>query len=228
MTGTPCCLALAITAAADGESRFTINSTFAPPLSIGSAIVANFALSPLAFWISASTPASWKAFCSNGRSAPSQRAEEAVSGRITPTLALAAGVLVALAPLLPLPLLDESSLPQAATLNASAAVTATAPRARNCIWVLPFSVYSQMATICEFEVFPAKSQRVKRKRRSHPGSTQAQQRRGPPRARPTRPGRPGHRRRRSGSRRAARTPAAVPAAARRRCRDRRQPRSDAD
>ncbi len=34
MTGTPCCLALLITAAADGESRLTINSTFAPALSI--------------------------------------------------------------------------------------------------------------------------------------------------------------------------------------------------
>ena len=34
MTGTPCCLAFAITAAADGLSRLTINSTFAPPLSI--------------------------------------------------------------------------------------------------------------------------------------------------------------------------------------------------
>src|SRR3954447_13448377 len=72
--------------------------------------------------MSASTPASWKAFCSNGRSAPSQRAEEAVSGRITPTLALAAGVAVPDEP-------DdeelESSLPHAATANASAAVIST-------------------------------------------------------------------------------------------------------
>src|SRR4051794_30823244 len=123
MTGTPCCLALAITAAADGESRLTISSTFAPPLSISSAIVANFALSPLAFWMSASTPASWKAFCKSGRSAPSQRAEEAVSGRITPTLALAAaGVAV---PDEPDDGEPESSLPHAATANASAAVIST-------------------------------------------------------------------------------------------------------
>src|SRR3954453_7075226 len=122
MTGTPCCLALAITAAADGESRLTINSTLAPPLSIWSAIVANFALSPFAFWMSASTPAAWNARGSSGRSVPSQRADEAVSGRITPTLAFAVAVAVAV------PLLDdeaESSLPQAATPNASAAVVST-------------------------------------------------------------------------------------------------------
>src|SRR3954465_9777892 len=88
MTGTPCCLALAITAAADGESRLTINSTLAPLLSIWSAIVENLALSPLAFWMSESTPAALNASPSNGRSAFSQRAEDCVSGRITPTFGL--------------------------------------------------------------------------------------------------------------------------------------------
>src|SRR3954451_4329042 len=140
MTGTPCCLALLMTAAALGESRFTITRTLAPSLSIWSAIVPNFALSPLAFWMSASTPASWKAFVSNGRSAPSQRAEEAVSGRITPTLDFfAAAVLVALLPLEP----DEelSSLPHAATVKPSATVTAHATRARCFMWFSPSSGY---------------------------------------------------------------------------------------
>src|SRR4051794_33821278 len=72
--------------------------------------------------MSASTPASWKAFCKSGRSAPSQRAEEAVSGRITPTLALAAGVAV---PDEPDDGEPEPSLPHAATANASAAVIST-------------------------------------------------------------------------------------------------------
>src|SRR3954454_7374955 len=122
MTGTPCCLALLITAAAEGESRLTINSTFAPLLSIWSAIVANFALSPLAFWMSDSTPAAWNASPRYLRSAVSQRADDAASGRITPTLAFAAGVL--LAPLLPL-FDDESSDPHAAIVNANAAVVST-------------------------------------------------------------------------------------------------------
>src|SRR3954465_6691608 len=114
MTGTPCCLALLITAAADGESRLTINSTLAPALSIWSAIVANLALSPFAFWMSDSTPAALNASPSSGRSAFSQRAEDAVSGRITPTLALDSGV--AVEPLLPLFEPELSSLPQAATV----------------------------------------------------------------------------------------------------------------
>src|SRR4051795_10295352 len=87
MTGPPCGLAFAMTAAADGESRLTISSTFAPPLSIPSAIVANFALSPWAFWMSESTPAASNAAFSSGRSLFSQRFDDAVSGRITPTLA---------------------------------------------------------------------------------------------------------------------------------------------
>src|SRR3954468_7389369 len=123
MTGTPCCLALLITAAALGESRLTISSAFAPPLSIWSAIVANFALSPFAFWMSESTPAALKASPRYLRSAVSQRADDAASGRITPTLAFfAAGVLVP-----ELPDDDESSLPHAAVVNARAAATANAP-----------------------------------------------------------------------------------------------------
>src|SRR3954463_12506634 len=140
MTGTPCCLALAITAAADGESRLTINSTLAPLLSIWSAIVENLALSPLAFWMSESTPAALNASPSNGRSAFSQRAEDCVSGRITPTFGLVS-VFVDPDPLLPLLLEPESSsLPQAATVNASAPViTAAATRVDSlCFMYSPF------------------------------------------------------------------------------------------
>src|SRR3954470_7556287 len=123
MTGTPCWCALVITVAADGLSRLTISSALTPSLSIWSAIVANFALSPLAFWMSDCTPAALNAAARNGRSAFSQRAEDWVSGRITPTFSLAAGVAVPAAP----PLLDEESLPHAATpsIRAPAAPTAT-------------------------------------------------------------------------------------------------------
>src|SRR3954447_11649540 len=99
-----------MTAAALGESRLTIRRTLTPSLSIWSAIVANFALSPLAFWMSDCTPAALNAWARNGRSAFSQRAEDCVSGRITPTLALAAGVALEL---LAAPE-EESSDPQAA------------------------------------------------------------------------------------------------------------------
>src|SRR5262249_6401552 len=118
MTGTPCCLALLITAAALGESRLTISRALTPSLSIWSAIVPNLVLSPLAFWMSASTPAALNDCASSGRSAPSQRAEEAVSGRITPTLAFLVVVGVDVQDdALPV---DESSLPHAATPAASA------------------------------------------------------------------------------------------------------------
>src|SRR6185312_1183510 len=49
------------------------------------AMVWNFDLSPSAFWMSALMPASANAFCRAGRSAVSQRVDDWVSGRITPT-----------------------------------------------------------------------------------------------------------------------------------------------
>src|SRR3954451_24377169 len=122
MTLMPWSCAFLITVAADGESRLTIASTETPSLSIWSAIVANFALSPLAFWMSAWTPAALNASPRNGRSAPSQRAEDWVSGRMTPTFSLAAGVAVPAA----LPPLDESSEPHAATPSMRAPATPTA------------------------------------------------------------------------------------------------------
>src|SRR3954465_6933849 len=87
--------------------------------------------------MSESTPAALKASASSGRSLFSQRFEDAVSGRITPTLAFVSGLLVLEPPLEPL-VLDESSLPHAATVNARAAATANAPRAR-CFMFSPSS-----------------------------------------------------------------------------------------
>src|SRR3954447_9733706 len=84
--------------------------------------------------MSESTPAALNASPRYLRSAVSQRADDAASGRITPTLALLAGVLVAPPPP---PLVDGSSSPHATTLNARVAATATAPRARSCILVSP-------------------------------------------------------------------------------------------
>src|SRR4051812_11611986 len=111
--------------------------------------------------MSDSTPAALNASARSGRSAFSQRAEDAVSGRITPTLALDSGV--AVDPLLPLPE-PESSLPQAATANASAPVmTAAVTRVDSlCFMYSPSSVYRRLATICEFEVFIAECRKVKR------------------------------------------------------------------
>src|SRR5882757_5027673 len=54
-----------------------------PLVSSWSAIVAYLLVSPWAFWMSASKPASVNAFCSAGRSPFSQRGEDAESGRMT-------------------------------------------------------------------------------------------------------------------------------------------------
>src|SRR4051794_30512520 len=78
--------------------------------------------SPSAFWMVASTPAALKAFSSCGRSALSHRADDFVSGRITPILPLLpdAEPLAVLPP--PLPLV--SPLPPQAV---SASATPTTP-----------------------------------------------------------------------------------------------------
>src|SRR6478735_10035108 len=86
--------------------------------------------------MSASTPAASKASPRNLRSAVSQRAEEAASGRITPTLALVASFVASAPPPPPLDAVGSSS-PHAATVNARVAATATAPRARNFMFVSP-------------------------------------------------------------------------------------------
>src|SRR5688500_14357709 len=127
MTEMPWSCAFLITVAADGLSRLTIISTDAPALIIWSAIVANFALSPFASWMTDSTPAASNASPRYLRSAVSQRAEDAASGRITPTLPAASS---AAAPPPPPPP-SSSSPPQPATASIAAAAAAqsqVAPR----------------------------------------------------------------------------------------------------
>src|SRR4029078_7429683 len=71
-------------------SRVTIMRTLTPSPSMPSAIDWNFVLSPWAFWMSYLTPAALKAASRYGRSLASQRLDDAVSGRMTPTKALLA------------------------------------------------------------------------------------------------------------------------------------------
>ncbi|WRL61996.1 hypothetical protein U6N30_18125 [Blastococcus brunescens] len=89
-----------------------IARTVTPPVIICSAMVAIRWASPWAFWMSYSTPASSKASSSSGRSAVSQRAEDAVSGRMTPTLPAASPP--------PPPPLSPSSPPQAVSPRTTA------------------------------------------------------------------------------------------------------------
>src|SRR5665213_1039840 len=59
--------------------------TLKPSWIMACAMLWNLALSPSAFWMSALMPAAANALTSAGRSAVSQRVEDWVSGRITPT-----------------------------------------------------------------------------------------------------------------------------------------------
>ena len=88
MTGIPALVALVMTALPLFASRSTMIRALTPALIMPSAMVWNLATSPPAFWMSESMPAASNAFFRNGRSADSQRGEEAESGRITPTLPL--------------------------------------------------------------------------------------------------------------------------------------------
>ena len=119
MVGMPAWLALSITAAPVSESRLTISSTLTPVVIMPSAMVWNLALSPSAFWMSASTPAFAKASPRNWRSAVSQRADDAVSGRITPTFPFAAEGLALSA------VSAVSSLPHPTSARAHALITAS-------------------------------------------------------------------------------------------------------
>src|SRR4051794_15039950 len=92
MVATPCDAAFFSIAAPESLSRLTIASTVTPFAIIWSAMVAIAALSPLAFWMSNSTPASLKAASRFGRSCVSQRADDLVSGRMTPIFPLVAVV----------------------------------------------------------------------------------------------------------------------------------------
>ena len=83
----------------ESESRLVMSRTLTSELIMLSQMVPNLALLPFAFWMSAWTPAAWKAAVSSGRSLASQRGEVEASGRITPTLPVgAAGALLVAAP----------------------------------------------------------------------------------------------------------------------------------
>ena len=95
MTGMPASVAFLITAPPESGSRLVMISALTPALIMPSAIVWNWVASPWAFWMSAWTPAASKAFWKEGRSAFSHRAEDSVSGRMTPILPVTAAELEA-------------------------------------------------------------------------------------------------------------------------------------
>src|SRR5215813_919565 len=121
MTGTPACRALLMTAVPLALSRLSMMRTLTPWFSMPSAIVWNWLVSPWAFWIVYLTPAALNAAWRLGRSWVSYRAEDLVSGRMTPTngVAAAAPVVVVASPAGDAELFE---LPQPAT-----AVTASRP-----------------------------------------------------------------------------------------------------
>src|SRR5918994_1886696 len=125
MTLTPWEAAFASIAAPEPESRLTSRITFAPLVIACSACCCWVALSPSAFWISASMPASSNAFLRNGRSTVSQRTDDLESGSSTATLP-------ASSPPPPPPPPEpepESSSPQPATASAHPAATVAASHA---------------------------------------------------------------------------------------------------
>src|SRR5215207_3604603 len=120
MTFAPWDLALAAIAAPEPESRLTSRSTLAPLVIACSACCCWVALSPSAFWISDSMPASSNAFFRNGRSTVSQRTDDLESGSRTATLPASPPPPP---PPPPLELEPESSSPQPATASAQPAAT---------------------------------------------------------------------------------------------------------
>src|SRR6476469_606801 len=135
MTGMPCAFAFAATAAPDSLLIEAMTSTFTWLVIMLSASVENFCSSPWAFWMSACSPAACIAGVSSGLSKPSQRAELAVSGRITPTLAPLAAAGVAEPP--PLELGAAAFWPQAASERARPSPAATRAALVERIVVLP-------------------------------------------------------------------------------------------
>jgi len=116
MVLTPCEAAFSSMALPESESRLTIARTVTPDAIMLSAICVILSASPSAFWMSESTPAASNAAFSAGRSAVSQRTEDSVSGRMTPTLPLAG--------------FDEfESLPELSSLLPQALSDSAAPRA---------------------------------------------------------------------------------------------------
>src|ERR1051326_6425786 len=133
MVATPWALALASTALPLPESRSTITRTVTPSLSIWSAMVWNWFLSPWAFWMSYFKPLALNASAREGRSWASHRTEDLLSGRITPMngfLPLPPEVEEPLAVLEPVVLPELTDLPLLHALSASP-VAAVATRRRS-------------------------------------------------------------------------------------------------
>src|SRR3954451_10737622 len=136
MTGMLAALAFLITAAPESEARFTISSALTPSLIMPSAMLWNLVTSPPAFWMSDWMPAASNADLSSGRSAVSHRAEDAESGRMTPTLPPAAALVDDPAPPAALEAVDDVALlelPQAARPSRPAAPMAATPTKRMCM-----------------------------------------------------------------------------------------------
>src|SRR5919199_1866974 len=143
MTGMPAALAFLMTAEPESGSRSTMSRALTPLLIMPSAMLWNLLTSPPAFWMSDSMPAASNACLSSGRSAVSHRADEAASGRMTPTEPLAAALVDDDAPAPPVEELEELSEPpqaegpeelpgpgRAAGPSRPAALTATSPTKR--------------------------------------------------------------------------------------------------
>src|SRR5918998_4465975 len=126
MTLTSWDLAFAAIAAPEPESRLTSRSTVAPFVIACSACCCCVALSPSAFWISASTPAALNARWRNGRSTVSHRTDDFESGSSTATLPASPPPPP---PPVSVPEDSSSSSPQPAAARASAHMTAV--RIRN-------------------------------------------------------------------------------------------------
>src|SRR5437016_4244429 len=94
MVGMPAVLALSSTALPVPLSRLTIIRTLTPFVIIWSAMVWNDVLSPCAFWMSYWRPAALNASLRYLRSFVSQRAEDLLSGRMTPIFAVFAAPVV--------------------------------------------------------------------------------------------------------------------------------------
>src|SRR5215210_5792420 len=133
MTLTSWDFALEAMAAPEPESRFTSRSTLAPFVIACSACCCWVALSPSAFWIVASTPASLKASARNGRSTVSQRTDDLESGSSTATLP---GLSPPPPPPPPLEPPLESSSPHPATASAQPAATVAINHAPRCMGFL--------------------------------------------------------------------------------------------
>src|SRR5918999_3217067 len=132
MTLTSCALALAAIAAPEPESRLTSSSTVAPFVIACSACCCWVALSPSAFWISASIPAASNACWRNGRSPVSQRTDDFESGSRTATLPASSPP----PPAAPPPPSSSSSPQPANTSAPAAAITAAICHALFCMVLL--------------------------------------------------------------------------------------------